>query len=67
MMAIKYKVELEDLKTQTTHLACESLMLINHLETSKAIDLCNKFLMPAARERKGKTNEFLCSLWEGQH
>ena len=70
MMAIRYKVELEDLKTQTTHLACEckkALMLTNHPEASNAIDLCNKFLMPPARQRKDKTNESLCSLWEGQH
>ena len=41
-------------------------MMFEHPETSKAIDLYNKFLMPAANQRKVKmNNESLRSLWDG--
>lgn len=65
MMANKYKLELEELKTQTAHLATECKKALMLIEAPKAIDLCNKFLMPGAREKKDKINESLHSLWEG--
>ena len=70
MKANKYKMELQELKAQATHLATEckkALMLVKHPGTAKAINLCNSFLMPAARQRKDKMNESLCLLWEGQY
>ena len=68
--ANKYRIELEELKAQATHLASEckkALLLVNHPETSKAIDLCNNFLMPTGRQKKEKINESLRSLWKGQY
>ena len=69
-MAIKYQAELEELKSRTINLASEckkALTLLNHPETSKAINLCNEFLLPATRHtQEDKTNESLCMLWKGQ-
>ena len=74
-MAIKCKAELEEVKSKAVQLSNEckkALMLFDHPEASKAINLCNQFLLPATKHsqdkhsQEEKANESLRMLWEGQ-
>ena len=65
----KYRMELEDLKVQTFHLASECKKALmqavpsNDPQVLKAINLCDKFLASKSQKRKKVQNESLKSLW----